>query len=163
MDEQIKIIGDKQMLWQLDKLKEMGARTHNFRGAFTRAAKPLKEAARNNARSFARKIDRKQTTRLTARGEVAKSKRTFGPIWKSIAIMTSKRYRGVFWLGPSRGKRAKFDAWYSYFQEKGTRKGIEGQFFMRKAYDQYKFRTKALITKELYREIYKIAAKKLSV
>jgi len=85
-----------------------------------------------------------------------------GHIWKAISIITSKRFKGVFWLGPTRGRTARYDAWYAYFQEKGTVRGIKGKFFMKRAYEQNKHKTRKLIEDELYKEIYKLAGKRLA-
>ena len=161
-DRPFQIYGEKDVIRQLELLHNMGARTHNFRAAFTRAAKPMKENARARARVFARNTVRFETTKFTRKGVATKSKRTYGPIWKSISIMTSRRYRGVFWLGPTRGKTARFDAWYAYFQEAGTVRGIKGKYFMRGAYESYKWQTRKLITQELYNEMYKIAGQKFA-
>ena len=158
------IVGVEETIRQFQHMYNLGARTHNFKAVFTRAAKPMKAAARSNAlKAFkdTAKQKRKQQIRFTKKGAYAKAKRQSGPIWKAISIITSKRFKGVFWLGPTRGRTARYDAWYAYFQEKGTVRGIEGKFFMKRAYDQWKWRTRQLISDEFNKEIYKLIAKRI--
>jgi len=163
MGQDIEIRGDKELLKQLRHLHNLGAKTSNYKGVFTRAAKGMKAVARSNAKNYTRKkAVRKQRVKFTRGGAYAKTKRTDGPIWKAISIITSKRFKGVFWLGPTRGRTARYDAWYAYFQEKGTVRGIKGKFFMKRAYEQNKHKTRKLIEDELYKEIYKLAGKRLA-
>lgn len=155
----LSIYGEKEVINQLKHLYNLGAKTANFKAAWNRASKPMRTAART----------------------YAKRNSITGTMWKSIRLLTSKRYKGVFWLGPSRGKAKRYDAWYAYFQEAGTKKrrtkgtasmssyhsrshstgSVFPQRFMRVAYRGYRDITRRLITEELYKEIYKIAAKNM--
>lgn len=159
----LEVYGDKQLEKQIQMLYNMGAKTHNFRAAFNRVSKSITRDAKLKAKSFTRKIDRKSLTKTTRRGKIAKGKRTSGPIWRSIGLATSKKYKGVFWVGPKKGKSVRYDAWYAKFQESGTRRGIKPKLYMQQAYRNNLQRSKKLIAQELYNEIYKIAAKRLSL
>ena len=140
------VYGDKVIIAKLDKLAKMGAKRSQLRAIYNRASKPLRMAARNNAKKYKRS----------------------GTLWKSIKLTSSKKQKALFWVGPEHGKDKKFDAWYAYFIEKGTHKrttkdGIKrgripsGKKFMARAYNSNKGKVRLNIIRELSKLINKIA------
>ena len=140
----IKIIGDKVLIAKIDKLISMGANRSAIRGIFNRASKPLRMAARSNA----------------------KRNKVTGTLWRAIKMINSRRNRSLFWIGPARGRKQTYDAWYAYFIEAGTqvrglRSGkltgkIRPSRFMAKAYFSTKGTVKINIGKELNKLIIKL-------
>ncbi|MGV7234756.1 MAG: hypothetical protein ACQ9ET_00715 [Nitrosomonadaceae bacterium] len=148
-DGGIQVMGDDLLIKKLKKLQTLGARQSEIRAAFNRAIKPMTMAARNNA---------KQSTN-------SKRKYKRGPIWKSIKVVLSRRYKNLFWLGPARGKKQRFDGWYGFFLEKGARNrkteqganrgSIRGTKYMEKAYNAHKRGSFLKIRFELFKLIKK--------
>ena len=106
------IVGEAELKRKIDKLYSLGSRKSQIRAAFNRASKPLRMKARSNA---------KQLNKTRRSG---KRKEKGAVLWKSIKLITSKRYRGVYWVGPSHGLGKRFDAWYGFFLEAGTRSRV---------------------------------------
>ena len=146
-DGGIEVFGDQLLLKKLQKLKQMNSRQGQINAAFNRASKPLRQRARSNAKQF---------------------KKT-GTLWKSIKMLRSRRFKSLFWVGPARGFRQTYDAWYGYFLEKGTklrttrsvpRRGrgrIRANKYMERAYMATKNQVRYGIIKELNILIKKIA------
>lgn len=140
------IYGTLETIELFKKMYTLGARTSNFKNVFASAAKPMIQAARSNAR---------------------KSKFR-GHLWKSIKLLTSRRYKGVFWIGPTRKKSAPHRGYHGWWIEHGTneRKGGRGRIsakpYMEPAYTAHKQEVRRRIDQEFYKEIYKLIGKKLS-
>ena len=145
-DGGLTIIGDRLLIAKIDKLIAMGARRSQIRAAYNRASKPLRMAARNNAKR----------NKLT------------GTLWRSIKMLNSRKNRSLFWIGPASGRRHRYDGWYGYFIEKGTRtrktksgasrgKIKGGSKYMERAYNATKGKARLNIIGELNKLINKIA------
>lgn len=155
----IDVIGDKYLMKKIDRLMALGAKRAQLRAAYNRASKPMREQARSNAK------------------RIKKS----GSLWKSIKMISSRRNKSLFWLGPARGKRQTYDAWYAYFLESGTKQRstkektkrgsvvsqsrstgrIKPYRFMAKAYFQKKAIVKINIGRELNKLIIQLSNAKV--
>lgn len=140
----IEVIGDQLLLKKLQLLyNEMDASSRQVEAAFRRASKPMVNQARMNARFSA--------------------KRT-GVLWKSIRFVRSARLKSLFWIGPARGRKQKYDGWYGHFIEAGTpvrekRGRIKPVRYMARAFESTKNKVRYAIVRELNILIKKVAAK----
>ena len=144
--EGISLIGDKLLIKKIDKLIALGGKRAQVRAAFNRASKPLKTAARNNA----------------------KRNKSSGTLWRSIKMIASKRNKTLFWIGPATGRKQRFDGWYGYFIERGTklrktkagasRGKIEAKSkYMERAYNSTKGKVRLNMIAEINKLIKRIA------
>ena len=155
---QFEVIGTEDLLRKFTELSNIGARTSQIKAALNRASKPMRMTARNLAKQYQSNTS---SARKTSDGS------TRPTLWKSITLLTSKRYRGVFWLGPSRKRRYK--AYHGFVLETGTGRRVTksganrgtliGKRFMRSAYLGQYNTVRNNIGKELNLLIQKIAAK----
>lgn len=139
------LIGDKRLIEKLYNLQSLNARSAQIKAAFNRASKPMIQAAK----------------------AASTQRRKSGVLYRSIKILSSKKYKSLFWVGPAHGKKQKNDAWYAYFQErttdtrttdKGFHRGrIRGIRFMEKAYTNTKGKVRLNIIAELNKLIKKLA------
>lgn len=91
-----------------------------------------------------------RSTVVAARGEVPV--RT-GNLKKSIGVVRARRSRDpLLYVGPRGGRRYKNDGFYGGFVEQGTKKGIQPNRYMARAYNK----TKGGVTREAVAGVSKV-------
>jgi len=120
------IHGTKDVIRGLDALAAMdNVRKRDISAIFSKNMKILRTAARNEA---------PKSKRLrTYSKQYASRRHEPGTLKRSLKFKTSKRFKHRWYIVADRGRKAKYDAWYTHFLL-GTSQGQEPNRFMDRAW-----------------------------
>jgi len=142
-------VDDRELQRKLDKLASLGTRRTKAKTAIRRAGKPMERAAKSMAKAYQSDDPHVLITKHGKREH----------LWKSIAIINSKKYRNntLLWVGPRKSQR--YRAYHGHILEKGTtarytekgayRGRITAKRFMLRAYNITQRAVKVRMGREL--------------
>ena len=118
---QVTLKGTENVKKALNRLADMGARKRDISAVFRTATKPLIQAGKQEApigtvKTYSKRYTSRRHKPGTLRG--------------SIKFFTSKKYKSTWYVTP--GPKG----WYKHFIGLGTRRGIQPNPFMARAWDK---------------------------